>query len=362
MNIVIFAGGSGTRFWPISRTKYPKQFQPIIDNKSTIELMAEAVAPEVGWNHLFIQTTENLVSLVKNTFPELPTSNILTEPARRDIGPAVGLAMAKLRKLGAGNEPVTILWSDNYPANRPNFLKVLRVGRKLVEENPSQLVFLGEKPHFANDNLGWQEVGEKLGEEDGINYYQLKSFAYKPDLETAKIWEKDGKHFWNTGYFITTPEFILNKVKELNPDVSTKLQTIEESMDTSKEADVLQEVYPQIETIHFDHLVLYHLKPEETTVIEGEYEWSDPGTLYALKQFLQEKESDNVCKGLVYNFETKDSLVYNYVNKQLVTTIGLDGFIVVNTPDAVLVCHKKDIKKISDMLKEFKDTELEKLL
>jgi mannose-1-phosphate guanylyltransferase len=362
MNIVIFAGGSGTRFWPISRNKYPKQFQPIIDNKSTIELMANAVAPEHGWNHVFFQTTENLVSLVKNTFPQLSTANILTEPARRDVGPAVGLAMSKLQKLGAGDEPCVILWSDSYPAKQENFLNVLKVADQIVQKNPNQLVFLGEKPQFPNDNVGWIELGDRLGEETGINYYQLKSFTYKPDLDTAKVWEKDGKHLWNTGYFVSTPNFILNKIAEFNPDVSAKLKTIEDSMDTNKELDVIQEVYPQIETIHFDHLVLYHLKPEETTVIEGEYEWSDPGTLYALKQFLQEKESDNVCKGLVYNFETKDSLVYNYVSKQLVTTIGLDGFIVVNTPDAVLVCHKKDIKKISDMLKEFKDTELEKLL
>jgi mannose-1-phosphate guanylyltransferase len=110
MRIVIFAGGSGKRFWPLSRKKYPKQFQPIIDNKSTIELLTLQVAQKYSWNNIYIPTTELLASLVKNTFPSLPTSNIFTEPTRRDLGAAVGYAMIKLRKIGAGDEAIAILW------------------------------------------------------------------------------------------------------------------------------------------------------------------------------------------------------------------------------------------------------------
>lgn len=101
MKIIIFAGGSGKRFWPLSRINFPKQFQPIINNKSTIELMIERVADIYGWENVFIPTTERLVALIKNTFPSLMTSNIITEPTRRDLGAAVGLSMIKLRKLGA---------------------------------------------------------------------------------------------------------------------------------------------------------------------------------------------------------------------------------------------------------------------
>jgi len=362
MNIIIFAGGSGTRFWPISRDKYPKQFQPIINNKSTIELMVEKVAPIYGWNNIYFSTTELLVSLIKNTFPQIPTSNIITEPTQRDVGPAVGLALSKLKKLGGGDEPVTILWSDNYPANGANFKAVLKIAEDKILTNPKQLIFLGEKPQFANENLGWIELGEKIGSETGINYYKLGGFKYRPTSEVAEEWYKDQKHLWNTGYFVTTPNFILELYNKYNPLIAGLLNQISADLGTEKENLTLQELYPQMPAIHFDNIVLENIDKEKTLIIEGDYAWSDPGTLYALKQFLQENQEDNVSKGLVYTHDTKDSLVYNYVNNQLLTTIGLDGFIVVNTPDAILVCNKKDIGKIKEMLKEFKGTELQKLL
>ena len=163
MKIIIFAGGSGKRFWPISRKKFPKQFQPIINNKSTIELRVEQLVKEHGWNSIYFSTTESLVSLIKNMFPQAPTTNIITEPVRRDLGPAVGLAMAKLRKLGAGDEPVAVLWGDSVTLKEQNFHTALKVGENRVKENPNQLIWLGQKPYFANDNLGWIELGEKLG-------------------------------------------------------------------------------------------------------------------------------------------------------------------------------------------------------
>ena len=140
MKIIVFAGGSGKRFWPLSRKKFPEQFQQIINNKSTIELMIGRVAEKYGWNNIFIPTTELLVSLIKNTFPSIPVNNILTEPLRRDLGAAVGLAMVKLRKIGSENEPVTILWSDNFPANGEAFKQRLVEGEELIKENPDRLI------------------------------------------------------------------------------------------------------------------------------------------------------------------------------------------------------------------------------
>jgi mannose-1-phosphate guanylyltransferase len=154
----------------------------------------------------------------------------------------------------------------------------------------------------------------------------------------------------------------MSKIKQTSPLLFKQLEEIKKDIGTKKENQTLQKIYRQIKSIHFDHIVLEHIKQNEALVIEGDLDWSDPGTLYALKQFLEEKHADNVNKGLVYNFDTQDSLVYNYVNKQLVATIGLEGFIVINTPDAILVCHKDDVRRISDMVKEFKGTELEELL
>lgn len=362
MKIIVFAGGSGKRFWPLSRKNYPKQFQPIINNKSTVELMIERVSDKYGWNNIFIPTTELLVSLIKNTFPSLPTSNIFTEPTRRDLGAAVGLAMVKMRKLGAENEPVTILWSDNFPANGKAFEESLAAGEKLIQDDPNRIIILGEKPTFPNHNLGWIELGKKISSKDGIDAFEREQFKYRPSPEQAAEWFNDEKFVWNTGYFVSTPKFILGEYKRNNPDLYEKLVEIEKHLDTGTENEVLQKVYPTIEATHFDNVVLENLSSEQSIVLKTDFKWSDPGTLYALKQFLQEKDSDNVTKGLVYPFESEDSLVYNFVKNQIVTTIGLNGFVVVNTPDAVLVCHKDEIGRIKDMLSEWAGTELEKFL
>ncbi len=362
MNIVIFAGGSGKRFWPISRKKYPKQFQPIIDNKSTIELLVESVVETYGWNHIFISTTELLVSLVKNIFPQLPTQNIITEPVKRDLGPAVGLTMAKLQKLGAGKQPTAVLWSDSFPAKINNFKKVLKIAQNQIIKDPSKLIWLAQKPSFANENIGWIEVGEKIGEDEGVSYYEKQGFEYCPSLKKAEKWTKSNKHLWNTGFFVTTPNFILKKFKQNNKQVFSLLEKIIANLDTEKENETLQNIYPQMPSIHFDHIVFDHLQKDETVVIAGDFEWSDPGTLYALKQFLQKNNKDNVKKGNVYAYKSQDCLIYNYVKNQLVSTIELDGYLVVNTPDALLVCPKNKVKTIKEMLKEFKDTKLEKYL
>ncbi len=362
MKIVLFAGGSGTRFWPISRNKYPKQFIPLIDNKSTIQMLLDNLSAKYGWNNIIVPTTELLSALVKNHFPSLPLVNIVTEPVRRDLGPSVGLAMIKLRKMGGGDEAMAILWSDGIIKNTANFFKAMDAAEGFLKEDDQRLIWLGEKPTYPNENLGWLELGKKVGERNGLSVYERKSFTYRPKLEKAQKWFKEKTHLWNPGYFIATPNFILKQYEKLMPEMYKQLQKIEAALGTETENDVLQKIYPKLESISFDDAILVRMPDELNLVLAGDYKWNDPGTLYALKQFLQSKNADTVSKGLVYAFNTKDSLVYNFVKKQLVATIGLDGFIVVNTPDAVLVCHKDQIPDIKKMLKEFENTDLEKFL
>ncbi|MFQ5493377.1 MAG: mannose-1-phosphate guanylyltransferase [Candidatus Dojkabacteria bacterium] len=362
MKIILFAGGSGTRFWPISRKKFPKQFIQLINNQSTLERHLDNLAPKYGWNNIFISTTELLSALVKNTFPEVSLGNIITEPARRDLAPAVALVMLKMKKLGAGDEPIAIMWSDNIIGKPDNFFEAMDAASKFIKEDPNRIIFLGEKPQYPNENLGWIEKGEVVSEKNGLKIYKRKSFTYRPPLADAKKWYKAGTHLWNPGYFVTTPDFILDQYEKLQPRMHDQIVQIYKALDTDRESKAIQEVYPKMEVISFDDAILELMDDSKALILEGDYHWSDPGTLYALKQFLQEDEDDVIGKGLVYNYDSKDSIVYNFVKKQLVTTIGLDGFVVINTPDAILVCHKDQIPKIKKMLGEFEGTQLEKFL
>jgi len=362
MKIVIFAGGSGTRFWPISREQYPKQFKPLLNGKSTFEVHMDNYRKNFNLSDIFIATTEKLSSTVKEIYPDIPLHNILTEPIRRDVGPAVALVMLKLSKMGNSNEPTAIVWGDNVIHNTSTYLTALRNADEMLKINPSQLIFLGEIPKFPNENLGWIELGKKLDSKNGIPFYEMKSFIYRPTLEKAKKWFKDKSHLWNTGYFVTTPEFILSQFQSQQPEMYKKLEIIKSVLDSDQEYDTTKKIYSELEPISFDNAILEGLDNQFTKVLGADFEWSDPGTLYALKQFLQPNAEQNATKGLVHNYKTTDSLVFNYQEDKLVATIGLNGFIVVNTPDAVLVCHKDQIPEIKDMLKKFEDTDLKKYL
>jgi mannose-1-phosphate guanylyltransferase len=362
MKFVVFAGGSGKRFWPLSRNKFPKQFQPIIDNKSTIELMVGRIAEVYGWDSLYVPTTKILVDLIGKHLPNIPSSNVFTEPVRRDLGAAVGYAMIRLRKAGFGNEPVAILWSDNFPANGKAFQDSLKAAEELVKIDPDRIIFLGEKPTFANDNLGWIELGEKIDEKNGISAFKKQNFKYRPSVEQATEWFNSDNFVWNTGYFVSTPNFVLQQYEKQNPKMYEQLVQIENAIGSDREESTVNEIYPQIEETHFDNVVLEGLDNKQAVVLKTDFRWSDPGTLYALKQFLQESEEANVTKGNIYAYKTTDSLIYNFIDSQIVTTVGLNGFVVVNTADAVLVCHKDQIGEIKKMLEEWNGTDNEKYM
>src|SRR5690606_7109594 len=154
MRIVIFAGGTGRRLWPISRQSSPKQFEPIVGESSTLQLAVERVASRYGIENIFIATNERYEEIIRRQLPELPQDNIIFEPARRDLGPAVGLAMAHMSQDGR-DEPVAILWSDNYIENVTIFNNLLETARELIITKKAGILFIGETPRFANENLGW---------------------------------------------------------------------------------------------------------------------------------------------------------------------------------------------------------------
>lgn len=358
MRIVIFAGGAGRRLWPISRESSPKQFEPIVGDESTLQLAVERVAPVYGYDNILIATNERYLSIVREQLPGVPAANILIEPTRRDLGPAVGLAMAHLARRGE-DEPVAILWSDNYIENVPAFVALLRTAEALIADKTADILFIGETPRFANENLGWIGLGEFAGRVDDSPYYGFGSLTYRPPLERCREMFAQGTHVWNTGFFVTTPGYVRKLYRRFSPEMWRQLSEIEAAIGTPDYQATLQRVYPTMEAIHFDDAVLTHVDRERALVLHSEMGWSDPGTLYALKEALNPDTAANVTKGLVIDTASRDCLVYNYEPRKLVVAVGLEGMIVVNTDDAILVVHKDSIPLVKDMINGLQGTELE---
>ena len=353
MKIIIFAGGSGTRLWPLSRNENPKQFRKMFDGKSTLELAIDRVSGTFGLENIYISTNNKYFDHIKEQIPFFPTQNIILEPERRDLAPAVGLNLTNLRKSGYRG-PVAILWADHLMKNVSDFTRVLKEAENYCTQNPKKICFISEKPRFASNNLGWIKTGNLIEKSNDSEIYEFLAWKYKPETSECEEMFKSNSWFWNPGYFVFDLDLMLEKFSEHQPSLYNSLLIIENSLETSEYNQVLNSIYPNLEKINFDKAIAEKIKPEEAVVLKADMGWSDPGTLFALKEALVGDNEENYVSGLVYSMETKNSLVINEEPKKLVTTLGLENMVIVNTDDALIIVPKDKVVDISKLVEELK--------
>lgn len=359
MKIVIFAGGVGSRLWPLSRKNSPKQFEKILGDQSTLQLAASRLQPDFPWENLYVATGNTYVDIVKEQLPDILPSHVIGEPVRRDVGPAVGLITAILAK-DFPTEPMAILWSDHLVRKEEHFRHILKTAGDIALDDPNKIIFVAQKPRFASQNLGWIHHGEQAFTKNGISFYSFVDFQYRPDSPTAQRYFESKTHAWNLGYFVTTPQFLWKQFEKYTPELFKTLSKIQKAWNTDSFQQVLQNLYPTLEAINFDNAILEKLDQQDALVASENIEWSDIGAWEALKEALSSSNDDNVTKGDVALDDTRDSLIYNF-GKQLVVGIDLENYIVVNTSDVVLVAPKTSVGKIKKFVEKLEGTKHEHL-
>ncbi len=360
MKAIIFAGGVGTRLWPLSRKKSPKQFEKIVGNKSTLQLAAERLLPEFSWKDIYVSTGKPYVALIQKQLPKLPPDQVIGEPEMRDVGPAVGLITSLLAK-ESPDEPMVILWSDHLVKKDALFRKILLAAGNIVKNEQDKIIFVSQKPRFASENLGWIDYGKEMRHVNGIPFHAFVDFQYRPDTETAKRYFASGHHAWNLGYFVTTPRFLWKQYARFAPNVHRGLSRIADAWHTDRYEEILDAIYPTLEKISFDNAILEKLDPGDALVVSENIQWSDIGAWEALKEALQESEDKNVTQGKVILTDTTDSLIYSYTD-QTIATIDVDDMLIVSTDDVVLVCKKSSVPKIKKLVESLNGTEHEHLI
>jgi len=342
-HIVIMAGGSGTRLWPKSRLKKPKQLYALINRDSMIKNTVNRLLPIVAKKNIYIATNAGQVKGISGELPEF-SKNIIIEPCIRNTAPCIGLASIKLADQ---EKPAAFLPADHYIGKEKEFRKVLEKAFEFAKKD--YLVLIGIKPTDADTGLGYIESADKISE--GV--FKAEKFIEKPDLNTAKKFIVSGKHFWNGGMFIAKPRVILNLFKKHAPKIYQKLSEIK------KNPWKLAKIYAKMENISFDYAIAE--KAGNVAVVPGEFGWSDIGSWARILEILAKKGKENIIIGCEYfGVDTKSCLIHG--TERLVATIGLKDIIVIDTPDAVLVCHKDKTQEVKNLVEELKKQGREKYL
>ncbi len=360
MKAIIFAGGTGTRLWPLSRRKSPKQFEKIVGNKSTLQLAVERLVPEFSHKDIYISSNAFYKQLIQKQLPQIPQKNFFLEPIKKDVGPAIALSTGILNRLSP-TEPIAILWSDHLVKNVNLFKKMLRIARKKIEKDPNKIIFIAHKPRFPSVNLGYVNFGEEIDNLEGINFFKFEGWKYRPDEKLAKKFFQSDNYAWNLGYFVSSPKFIYHSFKKHAPSIYKKTEIILSRFNKKDYEDVLKKQYGQMESISFDNAILENLDKSDAEVIVEDIGWSDVGSWEALKEALQSLPLENITRGKVYLKDVKDSLVYNYDNGKLIVGVDLEENIVINTADVILIAKKNSMSKVKKVVENFSGTEYGKL-
>ena len=352
---VIMAGGGGTRFWPLSRQKTPKQLLNLSGKDLMVNEAVDRMATVIGKSNIFIVTADvQAPAMITATQGKVFPRNILAEPAARNTAACIGYAaMEILRKYGDGVMIITP--ADHYIEDVPALTEIFKTAILTAEEQ-DKLITIGLKPTFPSTGFGYIRYQNS----DQTPIKQVLEFREKPDEETAKTYIESGDYAWNSGMFIWKASLILQKLKEYVPDIYEDLNTIGDAMNTPREQEVLHEVYPNIRKISIDYAVMEPGAAKgEILVIPGDCGWNDVGS-WDMMDILHEPDGNhNVLLGDTLAINVKNSVIYS--QSRIVTALDIENIVIVETPDAVLVCSKdkaQDVKKIVDALKDKQRNEL----
>jgi len=348
---VIMAGGSGTRLWPISRKRRPKQSQRIVGNRTLLQKTFTRLRKAVDSKHILITTGSANLRDIKKQLPNLQRPNFSVEPERRDTGPALGLAAVTLEK----RDPESIMscvYSDHYIIDEDEYRRIARLAESLIREKPDYTVILGINPTYPEIGYGYIERARFFEKRGKSEIYYVKKFVEKPNLKIAKSYLKTGRYLWNSGMFFWKAQTLLKLFEKNLPDTYKCLRKIQAALGTREEKKVLREEYGRIKPISIDYGVVE--KTKKILTIPSEFGWSDIGHWQSVKEILPGDKRGNFTKCHHIGLETDGSLIYAPA-KKIVATIGLRDMIVIDTEDALLICPKdraQDVKKLVQELEK----------
>jgi len=352
---LIMAGGSGTRLWPASREARPKQLLGLLSERTMLQEACQRVAPLVPDDQIFVVTSEAYTDVVRQQIPQVPAANVIGELEGHGTAPCIGLSALYLKRLDP-EAVMAVLTADHYIEKADELRGALGAAAQVAEEG--RLVTLGIEPNRPATGYGYIERGERLARISGLDVYRVEKFTEKPDLSTAQAFMESGRYYWNSGMFIWKVSAILREFEKLMPRLYAQLMEIDAALGTAEERAVLELVWPQVKKETIDYGIME--RAEDVAVIPVDIGWSDVGDWTALSDLLPADAEGNVVVGQHVGLDTRGCLIHGSCH--LVTTIGLEDMIIVDTEDALLVCPRERAQEVRDLVRKLKESGREEYL
>ncbi len=347
LHAVIMAGGSGTRFWPLSRQALPKQFLTLAGERSLIQSAFDRCQPMILGDRFWVVTNESMIETTADHLPELPKAHLIPEPCGRNTAPCVGLAALLL----AEEDPEAIMLvmpADHVISSIESFQEAVLNAVNVVRKDPEQLVLFGVPPTSPATGYGYIERCKSIS--NGV--YKVASFREKPDRPTAEEYLQQGTFYWNCGIFVWKAQTILDELEKHQPGISTQLKQLQKSINTPAWDSALAECFPKMPSISIDYAVLE--KSKKIAVVEAPFDWDDVGSLEAMSRLNSTDENGNTVIGTACLVDSKDNIVRSS-DGHTVGLLGIKNCIVVHTPDATLVADRTDENAIRDLVEALKE-------
>ncbi len=342
-HLVIMAGGIGSRFWPMSTPEKPKQFIDVLGcGRTLIQLTVDRFEGICPPENIWVVTSEQYADLVKEQLPNIPEGNILREPCRRNTAPCIAYVSWRIKaKDPKANMVVTP--SDHIVMNVKEFQRVIASAMDFTSGSDAILT-LGMKPTRPETGYGYIESDLSASSARNKEIFRVDAFKEKPDLQTAEKYVKKSNFFWNAGIFVWNISTIVNALRIYQPEMSQIFENLLPYYNTPQEQEKINEEFPKCENISVDYAILE--KAEEIFVFPANFGWSDLGTWGSLHTQSKQDLNKNVCIGNdIRLFETKNCLIHATQEKKVVVQ-GLDGYIVAEKDDTLLICKLSEEQRI----------------
>ena len=349
LKAVIMAGGSGTRFWPLSRQALPKQFLHLHGERTLIQQAVDRIVGMVGPEQVLIITNKAHVARTAEQLPNIPRENIVGEPMGRDTAACIGLA-AELALREDPKARMIVLAADHLIEPTESFHAAVRAAERHLDEHPDSLVTFGIPPVHAATGYGYLRRGKPAGMHDGVCVFDLMSFHEKPKQDVANEFVASGEYFWNSGIFVWNAKTVLDQLKQHAPVICAAISRIADAWGSPNQAAVFEAEYGPLEKKSIDYAVMEHAP--EVAMVEVPFKWDDVGSWLALERTQQATEEGNTVIGEHVGLKTSNCVIVGE-GKHVIATIGVSDLIIVHTPDATLVARRDDeqaVKNIQQIL------------